>query len=222
MLAARIAAPAMALLLLPGCAPETMVTTAAQARHTAPSLVTPTSPEPSAVGEAGEPVEYQAAADMVEAQAKEAQARAEVVARAEELAADTAMAGARPSGFEPTNGWVDLHIHNVAYSEVSRLDDASASFGDYAEAAMQGAGTDGCTVLGISVMSTHPDGYILGTISTDCGGGQAVWVEDQETGQWRLAKVIEAAPECAEFTSLRLPRGVGLLCSGDSGEFSEY
>ena len=31
--------------------------------------------------------------------------------------------------------------------------------------------------LGLSVMSVHPNGFVLGSISTDCGGGQAIWVD---------------------------------------------
>ncbi|MCG6568215.1 hypothetical protein [Tessaracoccus sp. ZS01] len=215
MRAAWFAAPAAALLLLPACAPDSMVSSAVSARQLAPRFG----------------VAEDAAADELPAEVVAAEKQADAVAEAEEAMSRAAVrtseltsvqSAAAGPGFQPTNGWEDHHIHNVAYSQLDLLEEASPTFRDYAENAMTSAGTDGCTVLGLSVMSKHPDGFILGTISTDCGGGQAIWGEDGETHQWHLLTVLQATPDCAELTGLELPTGVGLVCNDDQGKLETY
>lgn len=100
----------------------------------------------------------------------------------------------------PTNGWTVLGIDGVAYSDVHRLDAADAAFRAHVEDAMEGAGTEGCTLLEVSVMAHHPDGYLLGSMSTDCGGGPALWAETD--GEWKLELGLVEPPACTELLSL--------------------
>ncbi|MBB1484068.1 hypothetical protein H5392_09370 [Tessaracoccus sp. MC1865] len=215
MRATWFAAPAAALLLLPACAPDSMVSSAVSARQLAPSFGVPKDAADEEL-----PEEVVAAEKQAEAAAEVDEVMSRAAARSSELTSMQS-AGAGPD-FQPTNGWEDRHIHNVAYSQLHLLEEASPAFRDYAENAMTSAGTDGCTVLGLSVMSKHQDGFILGTISTDCGGGQAIWGEDGETRQWHLLTVLQATPDCAELTGLELPTGVGLVCNDDQGKLAVY
>lgn len=123
----------------------------------------------------------------------------------------------------PTAGsqWRDVNLDNLTYSDAGRLTTVSPSFRDYAVQAMSAADTDGCTVLGLSVLSVHPDGFVVGSVSTDCGGGQAIWAANGDE-QWKVAMVLQAAPLCTELSSIGLPAGVGLLCDDGAANLSEY
>ncbi|MDO5677171.1 MAG: hypothetical protein Q4G35_06650 [Propionibacteriaceae bacterium] len=178
---------AACVLLAAGCAPESMATHAVLARHSAPSVLTPT---------------------------------ADAAGAAEEAAKAEVQLGSLSSA--PGSQWRDLHLDDVAFSDADQLDAVSPSFRSYAEQAMSAADTDGCTVLGLGVMSVHPAGYVVGSLSTDCGGGQAIWVENGDGSTWKVAMVLQAPPLCTELMSIGLPAGVGLLCDGGSGELSEY
>lgn len=141
-----------------------------------------------------------------------------------EFSSSNAEVAAQGAAYEPTNGWVETPIEDIAFSEAHRLDAVSPSFRSFVEESMSSTDTDGCTVLGISVMSTHPDGFVLGSVSTDCGGGQAIWSEhltDPHKG-WSLEMMLQSAPACADLKAIGLPAGVGLVCSEAAGHYSEF
>lgn len=241
-----VSAAAM-LLVMVGCAPGRMTTHAVPAQHAPPSIIlpatsAPTDPEPSETS--ATPSELQpgaaaasTAADQGVAQEKttpsaptdSASAGSPKVEQSKSPAATSApvqsprpAASSTPTTAAVGSRWEDVHLDSLAYSEADQLIAVSASFRDYAAAAMTAADTDGCTVLGLSVMSKHPDGYVVGTLSTDCGGGQAIWVEDRPASTWRVAKVLQAVPLCVELEMIGLPGGVGLLCDDGAGGLSPY
>ena len=243
---AQLAGPAAVALLIVGCAPEYMATHAVPARQAPPSLLTPAvSPSPTPTPEAADSGQAEAelhAASEETARTAVQEAADPTTAEPSPPAPPTATPSAPPTPTEepgpaaapvpsaapmpvPTgpsqdSGWRDLNLDQVAYSDAWQLAEVSPSFRDYAVGAMSAANTDGCTVLGLSIMSVHPDGYVVGSLSTDCGGGQAIWREG-DRGTWEVAMLLQAAPQCHELAAISLPKGVGLVCEAD-GTLSSY
>lgn len=241
--------PAVAALAVAGCAPESMASHAVPAQHAPPSAITSTmSPGPSPSADeatAGDAADEEV---MVQMEAEESPTPEPVVtptsapptpAPATVAAQDPApsvqpvsakpepsQAAPRPAAsVTPTapaagSQWRDVNLDNLTYSDADQLTAVSPSFRDYAVQAMSAADTDGCTVLGLSVLSVHPAGFVVGSVSTDCGGGQAIWAEHDE--QWKVAMVLQAPPLCTELSSIGLPAGVGLLCDDGAAKLSEY
>jgi len=75
---------------------------------------------------------------------------------------------------------------------------------------MSAPDADGCTTTNVSVMSVHPSGFVLGSESSDCGGGQVIWAD--QGGGWERLFVMQAPPLCEELQSAQVPTGVGLQC----------
>lgn len=235
-----VAAAAAVALVGAACAPEAMTTQAAPAKHTAPSVISaPVSPEPTGGSSAAEAQPELTAQERSDAEAADGLQAPSVPGaplpdEADEVEAAEAVepgssqtpdprpaATATPTAPAPDSRWRDVSVPDVAYSQVGALLKVSPSFRDYAEQAMSAPDTDGCTVLSIGVMSDHPAGFVVGSISTDCGGGQAIWAE-QDDGKWRCLMVLQAPPLCPDLVSIGLPGGVGLLCDDGHGQLSEY
>lgn len=215
-------------LLGSGCAPEGMADQAVPVRQAMPSVVSPAAvpvKAPSvAVPTAVEEVEVAVALE----QEPTTEATMPVAEPQEPVEKDPAPA---PTTVRPTasvvptapaseSQWRDVNLDSIAYSDAHKLEQVSPSFRDYAQQAMTAADTDGCTVLGLSVLSMHPDAYVVGSVSTDCGGGQAIWVEKHDG--WKVATVLQGLPLCSDLSAIGLPTGVGLLCDNGGGGLSEF
>lgn len=119
----------------------------------------------------------------------------------------------RHSSTPPTAGsgeWKDVESQASSADEAQSLAGVPKSFRTYVAAAMSSPDTDGCTTTNVSVMSVHPSGFVLGSESSDCGGGQVIWAE--QGGGWQRLFVMQAPPLCEELESASVPPGVGLQC----------
>lgn len=126
-----------------------------------------------------------------------------------------------PSTPEVHSLWMVLDLDHVTYSDADQLAAVSPSFRDFAVRSMSASDTDGCTVLGLSVSRSHPDGFVVGSVSTDCGGRRVVWAENDE-GAWKAAKMFEEPPLCSGLSHIGLPPGSGLSCEDDAGSLGEH
>lgn len=125
----------------------------------------------------------------------------------------TAKPTPKPPSAPPTAAsgeWKDVESSATSADQAAALAGVSDSFRAYVAAALSGPDQDGCTASEIGVTSVHPAGFVLGTESGDCGGGQVIWGE--QGGGWDRLFLLQAMPLCEELESAGIPAGIGIQC----------
>lgn len=194
---------ALAAIALTGCAPEMAVvpspepTTAAPSPSVSPSptatpTVEPTPPAPSPITSAEPP------------------APAATSAKPGTTATPTSTPTRTATTGTTVAAWRDAGSEATSADAAASLAGVPDSFRSYVASIMGGADSDGCTTNYVGVQSVHPDGFIIGTEGSDCGGGQTIWAESG--GSWNRLFILQSAPLCEELASAGVPTGGGLQC----------